>query len=199
MKILIATNNENKVFEIKDKIDNIGLTITLLTIGELSSQPVEIDETGNTLEENALIKASFCYNMFKIPSVADDTALEVFSLNGLPGVHSARFSGTYGDDKANRAKLLSMLKGKTGSERNARFRTVICFFDGAEPKFFEGVCYGTIIDEERGDKGFGYDSIFVPSGFEKTFAEMDLKEKNQISHRGKAIVSFLEFLKNYKG
>lgn len=198
MKILIATNNKHKVAEINDKIAEYGLTVELITFPELSNQSIEIEEYGATLEENALIKAKTSFEMFNIPSFADDTGLEVFSLNGLPGVQSARFSGTYGNDRANREKLLSMLKGKVGDERKARFRTVICFFDGSEPKFFEGICYGKIIEEEKGDKGFGYDSIFVPDGFDRTFAEMDLSEKNQISHRSRAIIKFLEFLKNYQ-
>ncbi|MFN3269059.1 MAG: RdgB/HAM1 family non-canonical purine NTP pyrophosphatase [Candidatus Kapaibacteriota bacterium] len=199
MKILIGTNNKHKVAEIREKVNNFKLDIEIVSLSDITTETVEIEESGSTLEENALIKAKSCYELFGIPSFSDDTGLEVFSLNGLPGVHSARFSGVYGDDKENRKKLLELLKGKDGEERKARFRTVICFYDGSEPKFFEGVCTGRIIEEERGDKGFGYDSIFVPDGFERTFAEMELEEKNKISHRSRAIEKFLEFMMNYKG
>lgn len=197
MKLLIATNNKHKINEIRQKILEYNLDVDLLTLSDLSNEEVEIEETGETLEENAWIKAKTCYDLFQIPSFADDTGLEVFSLGGQPGVHSARFSGVYGDDKSNRQKLLNMLKDKKDDERRARFRTVICFYDGLEPRYFEGTCYGNIIEVERGTKGFGYDSIFVPDGYDKTFAEMELEEKNQISHRSKAIVNFLNFLKDY--
>lgn len=195
MRILIATNNRNKINELLEKAKEFALGIDILTLSDVSNEKIEIEETGSTLEENALIKAQKCFELFNIPSVADDTGLEVFSLNGLPGVISARFSGTYGNDKANRAKLLEMLRDKVGDERKARFRTVICYFDGKEPLFFEGICNGMITDTERGDKGFGYDSIFVPDGYDKTFAEMELEEKNQISHRSRAFVNFLKFLR----
>ncbi|MCX7908178.1 MAG: RdgB/HAM1 family non-canonical purine NTP pyrophosphatase [Ignavibacteria bacterium] len=198
MKLLMATNNRNKIEEILSKIKEFDLELDLLSISDLTDEKIEIEETGDTLEENALIKAKSCFELFGITSFADDTGLEVFSLNGMPGVHSARFSGVYGDDKANRRKLLSLLQGKSCDARKARFRTVVCLYDGKEPKFFEGVCYGKIIEEERGDKGFGYDSIFVPDGYEVTFAQMDLAEKNAISHRGKAIYNFLMYLKTLK-
>lgn len=197
MKLLIATNNKNKINEIRQKILEFNLDVDLYTLSDFSDEEIEIKETGETLEENAMIKAKTCFDLLKIPSFADDTGLEVFSLDGKPGVHSARFSGVYGDDKANRLKLLSLLQNKKEDERRARFRTIICFYDGSAPRFFEGICYGRIIEEERGDKGFGYDSIFVPDGFDKTFAEMNLNEKNEISHRSKAIVNFLNFLKDY--
>lgn len=197
MKLLIATNNKNKINEIRQKILEFNLDVDLYTLSDFSDEEIEIKETGETLEENAMIKAKTCFDLLKIPSFADDTGLEVFSLDGKPGVHSARFSGVYGDDKANRLKLLTLLQNKKEDERRARFRTIICFYDGSAPRFFEGICYGKIIEEERGDKGFGYDSIFVPDGFDKTFAEMNLNEKNEISHRSKAIVNFLNFLKDY--
>lgn len=197
MKLLIATNNKNKINEIRQKILEFNLDVDLYTLSDFSDEEIEIKETGETLEENAMIKAKTCFDLLKIPSFADDTGLEVFSLDGKPGVHSARFSGVYGDDKANRLKLLTLLQNKKEDERRARFRTIICFYDGSAPRFFEGICYGKIIEEERGNKGFGYDSIFVPDGFDKTFAEMNLNEKNEISHRSKAIVNFLNFLKDY--
>ncbi|MFN3305852.1 MAG: RdgB/HAM1 family non-canonical purine NTP pyrophosphatase [Candidatus Kapaibacteriota bacterium] len=195
MKILLATNNKHKVYEIKEKILEYGLEIDLLTLSDVANEKIEIEENGSTLEENALIKAKEWFDLFRIPSVADDSGLEVFSLGGLPGVHSARFAGPNSTDAENRKKLLSLLKGKNSEDRKARFRTVFCFYDGTEPKFFEGVCDGMIIEEERGDNGFGYDSIFLPNGYEITFAQMKLAQKNKISHRSIAVLKFVNFLK----
>ncbi len=199
MKILLATNNKHKVNEIKEKILEYGLVVDLLTLSDVSNEKIEIEENGSTLEENALIKAKQCFELFGIPSVADDTGLEVFSLGGLPGVHSARFAGPNSTDAENRKKLLSLLEGRSYEERKARFRTVFCYYDGIVPKFFEGLCNGVIIEEERGENGFGYDSIFLPSGYNITFAQMDLAEKNKISHRSIAVVKFVNFLNEQHG
>ena len=196
MKILLATNNENKYKEIYSKFQEENLPFELLSLNLVTNNIIEIEETGSTLEENALIKAREVYNLFKIPTIADDTGLEVEALDGLPGVHSARFSGMHGNDAENRKKLLALLKDVPLEKRNARFRTVICLYDGKEAKLFEGVCNGKIIFSERGSKGFGYDSIFVPENYEKTFAEMELEEKNRISHRSKAISHLIEYLKH---
>ncbi|ROL60036.1 RdgB/HAM1 family non-canonical purine NTP pyrophosphatase [Bacteroidetes/Chlorobi group bacterium MS-B_bin-24] len=198
MKILLATNNENKYKEIYSKFKEQNLPFELLSLNQVTNEKIEIEETGSSLEENALIKAREVYNLFKIPTIADDTGLEVEALGGLPGVNSARFSGVHGNDAENRKKLLGLLKDFPLEKRNARFRTVICLYDGTEPKFFEGVCKGKIIFSERGSKGFGYDSIFVPENYEKTFAEMELGEKNRISHRSKAISLLIDYLKHYR-
>lgn len=198
MRILLATNNPNKVKELQEKILQKHLSIDLLKLNDIRGETVEIEEYGSTIEENAKIKASEIFKLFRIPSLADDTALEVDFLAGAPGVQSARFSGVYGDDSANRRKLLELLKDIPIEKRSARFRTVLCFVDGKNIYFFEGVCKGKIIFEERGAGGFGYDSIFMPDGYNLTFAEMRLEEKNRISHRAIAIEKFLDFINEYQ-
>lgn len=195
MKILLASNNRHKAKEILDKIQEAKLRVEILTPEDISSDVFDVEERGRTLEENAFLKARFFYEKFNLPTFADDTGLEVDALDGAPGVFSARFSGVYGNDRANRLKLLSLLKNIPENERTARFRTVICFIDNGKPTFFEGVCPGAIITEERGEGGFGYDSIFVPQGYNFTFAEMSFEEKNRISHRSRAIEKFVGFLK----
>ena len=196
MKILLATNNQNKYREILAKFKEANIPLELLSLDQVSEEKIEIEETGSTLEENALLKAKMVFDLFKITTIADDTGLEVEAIGGLPGVFSARFAGKPGNDAKNRKKLLSMLQDVPLEKRNARFKTVICLYDGKEPKFFEGICNGRIIFSERGTKGFGYDSIFVPENYGKTFAEMELEEKNRISHRSKAISHLIEYLKH---
>ncbi|MGQ9819888.1 MAG: RdgB/HAM1 family non-canonical purine NTP pyrophosphatase [Candidatus Kapaibacteriales bacterium] len=198
MQILLATNNPNKVREFKDIVKKKNDQIDLLCLEDVRREIIVIEEYGKTIEENAKIKAVEVFNRYNIPSVADDTALEVDFLNGAPGVFSSRFAGEECDDSANRRKILALLKDVPLEKRTARFRTVLCFFEGYNIWFFEGVCPGTIVKEERGTEGFGYDSIFVPEGYEKTFAEMDLHQKNKISHRAKAIEKFLDFIIGYK-
>lgn len=199
MKILLATNNKHKINEIQDKILECGLDIDLLALSDVSNEKIEIEENGSTLEENALIKASKCFELFGLPSVADDTGLEVFSLGGLPGAHSARFAGPNASDAENRKKLLAMLYGRNHDERKARFRTVFCYYDGNVARYFEGVCNGMIIEKEKGEMGFGYDSIFMPEGYGITFAQMGIAEKNKISHRSIAVVKFVNFLREQYG
>lgn len=194
MKILLASNNRHKAKEILDKIQEAKLQVEILIPEDVYSDVFDVEETGQTLEENAFLKASFFYKKFNLPTFADDTGLEVDALGGGPGVFSARFSGVYGNDRANRLKLLSLLENVPKNKRTARFRTVICFVDKGKPTFFEGVCPGEIITEERGEGGFGYDSIFVPEGYNLTFAEMPFEEKNSISHRSRAIEKFVDFL-----
>ncbi len=195
MKILLASNNQNKAKEIFGRIQNAGLNVDILIPNMVSTEIFNVEENGKTLEENAFLKADFFYKKFGFPTFADDTGLEVDALNGEPGVFSARFSGVYGNDKANRLKLLKVLANLPESQKTARFRTVICFIDNEKSNFFEGVCFGKIISEERGECGFGYDSIFVPEGYDLTFAEMSFEEKNCISHRSRAIDKFINFLK----
>ncbi|MCX7880279.1 MAG: RdgB/HAM1 family non-canonical purine NTP pyrophosphatase [Ignavibacteria bacterium] len=195
MKILVATNNKNKQIEILDIFRQKQLQVELIFLQDVSSSKIEISEEGATIEENALLKAKGVYDIFSIPTIADDTALEVESIGALPGVHTARFAGAYATDEENRTKLLNLLEGMPIDQRKARFRTIICYYDGNSAKFFEGVCEGKISTEERGSKGFGYDPIFIPSGYEITFAEMELEEKNRISHRAKAVENFVKFLK----
>jgi XTP/dITP diphosphohydrolase len=150
----------------------------------------EPEETGETLSENAVLKAQYYYRQTGWPCFSDDTGLEVADLGGLPGVRSSRFAGPGADAAANRKRLLSLLSRPSP----ARFRTVVAYFDGGEAELFEGVLEGTVILEERGAGGFGYDPIFVPQGFSRTLAELSLEEKNGISHRKRAMESFSGFI-----
>lgn len=194
MKILIASNNTHKIEEVKQILGAAKLNIEILTPKDLGID-INLDETGSTLELNAKLKAKAFYDIAQIPVVSDDTGLEVDALDGLPGVFSARYAGEACDSQANRDKLISELK-KTGSKDwSAGFRTVICFYNGKE-NYFSGICKGKIIDEELGSGGFGYDSIFIPNGYDKTFAELSEDEKNSISHRGKALSYFAKYLKD---
>lgn len=159
---------------------------------------VDIEETGNTLHENAEIKARFAWEKTGLPALADDTGLEVDALAGRPGVHSARYAGPGADALQNRRKLLDELRHAADpAARTARFRTVLVYIgppqSGGPPdtRTYEGICEGRIITGERGSAGFGYDPLFLPNGFDETFAEMDAAEKNRISHRGRALRKFL--------
>lgn len=196
MILLLGSNNKHKAKEIDNIFREFDFkSIQLKTISEITNLNLDVEESGETLEQNALLKARFYYQQFNLPTIADDTGLEVEVLNGLPGVISARFSGVHGNDRANRRKLLDMLSIYPKKHWRALFRTVICLFDCGREYFVEGICKGHIIDEERGEGGFGYDSIFVPDGYTKTFAEMTLEEKNSISHRSKAIRNLVFLLK----
>jgi XTP/dITP diphosphohydrolase len=188
MKLVFASNNIHKVREISHILDN---KITLLSLGEINILE-DIPENEPFIEGNALFKARYVYNATGLNVFADDTGLEIEALNGLPGVHSARFAGESKDSSANISKVLAMLKGK--ENRKARFRTVIALIYESKEYLFEGIVPGTIIDEKRGDEGFGYDPIFVPDGKEMTFAQMALNEKNKISHRAIAFEKLKEFL-----
>lgn len=187
--IFLASGNRHKIDELRQVLSplNIELRSTLDY-----PDPVEVDEDQPDLQGNALKKARFWHQKTGLPALADDTGLEVDALDGAPGVFSARYAGadvTY-DENVN--KLLSELQDK--SDRTARFRTVIAFVTDREDQLFEGVCRGKIIGEKRGGHGFGYDPVFKPMGFEKTFAELGRDEKNRISHRGRAVQKFIDFL-----
>lgn len=153
----------------------------------------EVVEDQPDLKGNALKKARYWFNETGIPSLADDTGLEVDALNGAPGVYSARYAGENVTYEENVDKLLREMEGK--SYRKARFRTVIAFVEGGNEYVFEGVCEGEIIREQKGEKGFGYDPVFQPEGYDQTFAELSAEEKNRISHRGLAFQKFLTYLK----
>lgn len=187
MRLVLATRNEDKVREIREALQ--GLPISLLSLMDFS-QIEEIAETGNTLEENALLKAETVAAATGFPALADDTGLEVEALGGLPGVRSSRYAGedaTYAD---NVKKLLREMKGVPPAQRGARFRTVIALASpGGESKTVEGSCGGSINIEARGESGFGYDPVFTPEGSRFTFAELTLEQKNAISHRGKALAA----------
>ena len=181
MKIIFATNNAHKLSEVQAVL---GDGYELVTPRQCGIEE-DIPETAATLEGNARQKAHYLYERTGLDCFADDTGLEVEALDGAPGVHSARYA-TDGHDFAANNRLL--LKNLTGCEnRRARFRTVICLIEGGEERLFEGIVEGRIIDHEAGTEGFGYDPLFVPDGFDRTFAEMTADEKNDISHRGRAV------------
>ena len=188
MKLVFASNNKHKVKEISHILDN---KITLLSLEEISILE-DIPEDEPLIEGNALFKARYVYNATGLNVFADDTGLEIEALNGQPGVHSARFAGESKDSSANISKVLKMLKGV--ENRKARFRTVIALIFENKEYLFEGIISGTIIDEKRGDEGFGYDPVFIPDGKNLTFAQMTLAEKNKISHRAIAFEKLKEFL-----
>jgi len=190
-ELIFASNNEHKAEEIR-KI--IGKSFVIKTLKE-SGININIPEPHDTLEENATEKSSVIYRLTKMDCFSEDTGLEVDALNGEPGVKSAR----YAEDeplKNNIDKLLNKLKNK--SNRTAQFRTVISLMLKGKEHQFQGACKGTIIAKQRGEKGFGYDPVFMPEGSNKTFAEMDIEEKNTYSHRRKAIEKLVGFLKQLK-
>ncbi len=188
MKLVFATNNLHKIKEIQNMA---GAQVQLLSLSQVNIQE-DIPEYEPTLEGNALYKARYIYGKTGLDVFADDTGLEVYSLNGEPGVRSARYAGESKDSSANIDKLLAALQGE--SSRRARFRTVIALIYQGSEFLFEGVAEGEIIRERRGTEGFGYDPVFLPSGYDKTFAEMDLLTKNKISHRSVAFVKLMDFL-----
>lgn len=188
MKLLFATQNPHKIEEIK-KIINPSIELMGL---ETFGFDGEIPETKDTIKENAIEKARFIYNKFKIPTFADDTGLEVDALDGMPGVLSARYAGIDKNSESNMNKLLMELKGV--HNRNAQFRTVIALILDDREFVFEGIVKGQIMDSPRGSMGFGYDPIFLPDGYGQTFAEMELGLKNTISHRAQAFNNLTAFL-----
>ena len=197
MRILIGSNNQHKVGEMSAILRSIfSEELSVQLPRDLPTFPTDIDECGDTLEANAMIKALEMYEATAQPCLADDTGLEVAALNGRPGVFSARFAGEDATDADNRALLLRELRGM--DDRTAQFRTVICFYDGFRPIFAEGVCAGRILDEERGEGGFGYDPVFMPDGDTRSFAEMPAAEKNAISHRGRALQQMARMLETLR-
>lgn len=194
--LIVATKNKGKVAEIEDSLKELDCKILSLAA---SYDFPEIEETGSTFEENARIKAEKVFDHFKIVTLADDSGLETDALGGSPGVFSARYSGEGATDESNCEKLLAELEKAGNKNRTARFKCVMVLKEEKSEKVFEGVCEGKIINEKRGDSGFGYDPLFVPEGYDKTFAELDLETKNSISHRGKALNLLKEYLlKNNK-
>lgn len=190
-KLYFATHNAHKVDEVRALLCN---AVDLAGIDTLSCHE-EIPENGCTLQENALQKALFVHTHYGVDCFADDTGLEVEALGGEPGIFSARYAGEPSDPAKNRRKLLEKLQGE--SHRKARFRTVIALIEKGETHLFEGTVNGRILETERGDGGFGYDNLFVPDGYNKTFAEMSAAEKNAISHRSRAMMKLNEFLSNH--
>lgn len=190
-KLCFATNNKNKIAEISQIL---GESFEILSLEEIGCN-LELPENQSTLEGNSSEKANFVYQNFNQACFADDTGLEVDALNGEPGVRSARYAG---DQKDSMENIDLLLKNLTGiSDRTARFRTVITLVSSKEVKQFEGKVEGSIILEKRGVNGFGYDPIFVPEGYDETFAELSMDEKNIISHRGIAFRKLVNYLNNH--
>lgn len=188
-KLVVATNNAHKLEEIAAIL---GDEMELLSLKDIKCF-ADIPETADTLEGNARQKAMYIYENYGMDCFADDTGLEVDALNGAPGVYSARYAGDGHDSEANMQKLLHELEGK--KNRKAQFRTAICLIQEGKEYLFEGIVKGEIIGEKRGGAGFGYDPIFVPEGYEQTFAELGNDIKNTISHRARAVEKLCLFLK----
>ncbi|MBO7497303.1 MAG: non-canonical purine NTP diphosphatase [Salinivirgaceae bacterium] len=188
-KLIFATHNQHKSEEVVRMIGD------LYEVADLSQTNIEEDipETGNTLESNARLKARYVYDRTGLNVFADDTGLEVDALNGQPGVITARYAGPECDSEKNMRKLLAELANE--ENRRAQFRTVICLKLGEDEYLFEGIVKGTITKSFSGTGGFGYDPIFMPDGYDQTFAEMPMDEKNKISHRGRAIEKLVKFLR----
>ncbi|MDR0613842.1 MAG: non-canonical purine NTP diphosphatase [Dysgonamonadaceae bacterium] len=187
-KIVFATNNRHKLDEIRSIL---GASYTIVPMDEIGCSE-DIPETADTLEGNALLKAQYIKTHYGYDCFADDTGLEVKALNNAPGVYSARYAGESKDPKANMRKVIKELENQT--DRSARFRTVIALLLGEKEYLFEGIVEGKLIEEARGNAGFGYDPVFVPEGFMETFAEMGVDVKNKISHRAKAVEQLKKFL-----
>jgi XTP/dITP diphosphohydrolase len=189
LELVFATNNQHKLEEVSAKL---GDSIKLLTLNDIGCYE-DIEETGVTFNENASIKSRYVYEKYGLNCFGDDSGLEVEALNGEPGVYSARYAGEHGNHDANNEKLLANLEDI--ENRTARFITIISLMWEGNEYFFEGTVEGSIRERLSGAKGFGYDPLFQPDGFNITFAEMSLEEKNQLSHRAKAVEKLVEFLK----
>ena len=193
-RIVFATNNKHKLSEIRQMVGN---SVEVLSLDDINCHE-DIPETADTLEGNAVQKAEYIFRHYGIDCFADDTGLEVEALNGEPGVYSARYAAVKNphaeshDAEANMDTLLDNLKGE--ENRKARFRTVICLIVGGQQQLFEGIVEGEIIKERRGGEGFGYDPIFQPLGYDKTFAQLGNDIKNAISHRAKAVKALVNSL-----
>jgi XTP/dITP diphosphohydrolase len=187
-ELVIATNNQHKVEEIRRALGN---KIKVISLKDLGCKE-EIPEDGPTLKENAYQKAKYVWDKYKKNCFADDTGLMVEALGGAPGVYSARYAGEHCSFDDNIDLLLENMEGKTN--RNAYFATVICLIQDGEPVYFEGKCEGCILTERYGRGGFGYDPIFMPKGYGESFAEISMEEKNKISHRGKATEKLIKHL-----
>ncbi|MGL4332617.1 MAG: non-canonical purine NTP diphosphatase [Bacteroidales bacterium] len=186
-ELVFATNNKHKQEEVQAMLPDFHI----LSLSDIGCHE-DIPETADTLQGNALIKARYVKNKYGYDCFADDTGLEVFSLNMAPGVYSARYAGVDKSSEANVTKLLSELDGST--DRSAQFRTVIALIQDEKESLFEGVVKGSITFERKGNSGFGYDPVFVPEGYNLTFAQMELKDKNEISHRARAVKLLINYL-----
>jgi len=190
-KICFATNNQHKLAEVRKQL--AGSEFDVVSLKEIGCFD-ELPETQDTLEGNSWQKADFVFRKFGIACFADDTGLEVEALNGAPGVHSAYYGGEQRSSDANIQLLLDNLHNK--QSRSAQFRTIITFIEPTGIHTFEGIVRGTILTEKKGSQGFGYDPVFQPEGYNRSFAEMSMDEKNVLSHRGRAVAKFVSFLLN---
>lgn len=190
LKLVFATNNQHKLEEVQAMLTNFEI----VSLAEINCFE-DIPETADTLEGNAILKANFITEKYGLDCFADDTGLEVEALNNEPGVYSARYAGEDNNAEANMNKLLKNLENT--QNRKAQFKTAIALNIQGKQFIFEGVCKGNILTEKRGNSGFGYDPIFMPNGFNRSFAEMDMNEKGNISHRGKAIEKLVTFLNEH--
>jgi len=190
MKLCFATRNPNKIKEIKAKL---GDAFEIVNLDDIQCQE-ELPETTGTIEGNSAQKAQFVWEHYKVNCFADDSGLEVAALAGAPGVDSAMYAGVHGDSEANIKLLLKNLQAV--NHREAQFKTVITLVIDGKTHQFEGIIEGTILEEKKGEEGFGYDPVFLPKGYQQTFAEMPLEEKNRISHRSKATEKLIQFLQS---
>jgi XTP/dITP diphosphohydrolase len=190
-KLVLATRNRHKIEEIKSLLKDLPLEI--LTLADFPTCP-PLREDGKTLEENSRQKAIIVHQHTKLLTLADDSGLEVFYLNGRPGVHSARYAGENATDALNNEKLLREMRGVPPRRRRAQFRAVLTLFGDGIDETTEGICLGKLAEEPRGTNGFGYDPIFIPDGYTQTYAELTSEEKNKISHRAKALEKMREIL-----
>ena len=194
-RLLLASRNKDKLKEIQQVLTPYDIELkSALDYEHLE----EVEEDQDSFEGNALKKARYVHQETGEPALADDTGLEVDALDGAPGIYSARYAGEQATYQDNVDKLLATLDGIETDKRTARFRTVLALITGSQEVLLNGVCKGTIISTPRGKGGFGYDPVFVPEGYEKTFAELNSREKNKISHRGKALEKFRNFLENIR-
>ena len=191
MQIILATHNRGKMKEMSSILAH--LPVKLLTLDDFP-QIGEIPETGETLKENAFIKAETVYQKTGLPALADDTGLEVDALDGAPGVHSSRYDGETATFEDNCRKMMQEMDGIPAEERTARFHTVIAFVSDSGNEWTEGMVEGRILEKKKGDGGFGYDPLFYYPPLKKTFAELNSEQKNNISHRGKALRNFCQIL-----
>ncbi|MFU8858841.1 MAG: RdgB/HAM1 family non-canonical purine NTP pyrophosphatase [Cyclonatronaceae bacterium] len=194
--VLVASKNPHKIAEITAILAGTGVSV--LSGIEYPDLP-DVDETGSSLEENALLKAETIFRVSGLSCIADDTGLEVDALNGAPGVYSARYAGPGANYSDNVEKLLGEMARVPPGKRAARFRTVIVLKTDSDTRIFHGVCEGEILVEPAGSGGFGYDPVFRPIGYQESFAQMDASEKNRISHRGRAIQKLNDYLKENPG
>ena len=191
MKLVFATNNSNKIKEVSNLISN---QIEIMSLKDIGCKE-DIVESENTIIDNAILKANYIKNNYGYDCFSDDTGLEVDFLNGRPGVYSKRFAGENSTDELNMGKLLECMK--ESNNRNARFRTVIALNINNQVITFTGVCEGEILKQRKGNNGFGYDPIFLPKGYNNSFGEMSIIEKNEIAHRSKAVKKLINYLSKF--